>query len=340
MDLTPETLRSATFRDKLRGYHPDDVDEFLESVARGLEVLLARLRDASERARASATASLRRSTPTKRYARLPSPNARPTWRCRKPRLEAERLLTAAEDRARSIVGRRRRATPCRWPRKPRRNCVPISSGCRRRAISSSAKSRRSGHGSTASAAASVVRSSTSPTESNRVREASDVPARQTSQRARPAAPEDARACRARRGVRLDDRTGPNPAPHARRRRRRHRAEPTPPGGQPAVRRRHSAQRRRVFEPAPIERRGSGCADRRRVTTTPYCGRRNTASRRMREPTSAMSSTTTRTSPNFAAPMNDKTPLGPRDEDVGRRRWGKSAADPVTPRKAGPPIDGD
>lgn len=51
MDLTPETLRSATFRDKMRGYHPDDVDEFLESVARGLEVLLARLRDATEKAR-------------------------------------------------------------------------------------------------------------------------------------------------------------------------------------------------------------------------------------------------------------------------------------------------
>ena len=41
MDLTPEALRSARFRDKLRGYHPDDVDAFLDSVADGLGVLLS-----------------------------------------------------------------------------------------------------------------------------------------------------------------------------------------------------------------------------------------------------------------------------------------------------------
>ncbi len=98
MDLTPETLRSATFRDKLRGYHPDDVDEFLESVARGLEVLLARLRDASERARSAVVAeptpeadeAVRTLSLAQRTADLAIHEAK---------AEAERLLNAAEQRA-------------------------------------------------------------------------------------------------------------------------------------------------------------------------------------------------------------------------------------------------
>jgi DivIVA domain-containing protein len=43
MDLTPQTLREVEFREKLRGYHPDDVDDFLEKVAVGLGQLLDRL---------------------------------------------------------------------------------------------------------------------------------------------------------------------------------------------------------------------------------------------------------------------------------------------------------
>src|SRR5947209_3282947 len=43
MDLTPATLREVEFREKLRGYHPDDVDDFLEQVALAVEALLARL---------------------------------------------------------------------------------------------------------------------------------------------------------------------------------------------------------------------------------------------------------------------------------------------------------
>jgi cell division initiation protein len=46
MDLTPQTLRDVEFREKLRGYHPDDVDDFLEEVAVALDGLLARLRAA------------------------------------------------------------------------------------------------------------------------------------------------------------------------------------------------------------------------------------------------------------------------------------------------------
>ncbi len=46
MDLTPQTLRDVEFREKLRGYHPDDVDDFLEEVAVALDGVLTRLRSA------------------------------------------------------------------------------------------------------------------------------------------------------------------------------------------------------------------------------------------------------------------------------------------------------
>ena len=56
MDLTPQTLRDVEFREKLRGYHPDDVDDFLEEVAVALDGLLARLRAAEAVASGMASA--------------------------------------------------------------------------------------------------------------------------------------------------------------------------------------------------------------------------------------------------------------------------------------------
>lgn len=50
MDVSPKTLREVEFREKIRGYHQDDVDEFLERVAAGLEILQERLRQATDRA--------------------------------------------------------------------------------------------------------------------------------------------------------------------------------------------------------------------------------------------------------------------------------------------------
>lgn len=51
MDVTPKAFRDVQFREKLRGgYHPEDVDEFLEQAALGLEVMLERLQQATERA--------------------------------------------------------------------------------------------------------------------------------------------------------------------------------------------------------------------------------------------------------------------------------------------------
>jgi len=53
MEVTPQLLREVEFPEKLRGYHPDHVDEFLEQVAVGVEQLLERLREANERAEAT-----------------------------------------------------------------------------------------------------------------------------------------------------------------------------------------------------------------------------------------------------------------------------------------------
>ena len=51
MAITPEALREVDFRlATFRGYHPDDVDGFLERLAAGIEVLQQRLREAQERA--------------------------------------------------------------------------------------------------------------------------------------------------------------------------------------------------------------------------------------------------------------------------------------------------
>jgi DivIVA domain-containing protein len=51
MEVTPKVFRDVQFREKARGgYHPEDVDEFLEQAAIGTEALLERLREATERA--------------------------------------------------------------------------------------------------------------------------------------------------------------------------------------------------------------------------------------------------------------------------------------------------
>jgi cell division initiation protein len=54
MEVTPKVFREVQFREKGRGgggYHPEDVDEFLEQAALGVEQLLGRLHQAEERAR-------------------------------------------------------------------------------------------------------------------------------------------------------------------------------------------------------------------------------------------------------------------------------------------------
>jgi len=105
MDVSPKTLREVEFREKMRGYHPDDVDQFLEQVAAGLEVLQDRLRQAVDRAqRAEAAASdaggndetLRRTLVlAQRTADLAVQEARE---------QAARILASAEQQAQAVLG--------------------------------------------------------------------------------------------------------------------------------------------------------------------------------------------------------------------------------------------
>jgi DivIVA domain-containing protein len=45
MDLTAQAIRSVEFREKLRGYHPDDVDAFVEEVATEVDALHRRVQE-------------------------------------------------------------------------------------------------------------------------------------------------------------------------------------------------------------------------------------------------------------------------------------------------------
>ena len=51
--LTPEAILEVEFREKLRGYNPEDVDRYLEQIANGVRALNAELAAAEQRAAAS-----------------------------------------------------------------------------------------------------------------------------------------------------------------------------------------------------------------------------------------------------------------------------------------------
>jgi|GEM_PF-2052318 len=105
MELTPQVFRDVQFREKLRGgYHPEDVDEFLEQAALAAEEMEGRLKSALERAeraeRALADASASDET-LKRVLVMAQRTADDT--VREARDEAERLLAEARLQAQSIV---------------------------------------------------------------------------------------------------------------------------------------------------------------------------------------------------------------------------------------------
>lgn len=103
MDVSPETIRAVEFRERLRGYNQDDVDQFLERMAAGIEILQQRLRDADERAaraeqqaqRSDGDESLRRTLAlAQRTADLAVQEARE---------QAARVIEAAQGQGHTIV---------------------------------------------------------------------------------------------------------------------------------------------------------------------------------------------------------------------------------------------
>ncbi|HUR49512.1 MAG TPA: DivIVA domain-containing protein [Acidimicrobiales bacterium] len=106
LDLSPKTLREVEFREKLRGYHPDDVDDFLERVAAGLETLLDRLREANDRANrleARATDRVDDDDSLKRTLVLAQRTA--DLAVQEAQESAAQTLAAAEEEARALLAR-------------------------------------------------------------------------------------------------------------------------------------------------------------------------------------------------------------------------------------------
>jgi len=104
MDVSPKTLREVEFREKMRGYHPEDVDHFLEEVATGLEVLQERLRQAVERAqRAEAAASDAGGSDETLRKTLVLAQRTADLAVQEAREQASRILAGAEQQAQAIL---------------------------------------------------------------------------------------------------------------------------------------------------------------------------------------------------------------------------------------------
>jgi cell division initiation protein len=104
MDVSPKTLREVEFREKMRGYHPEDVDQFLERVAAGIEVLQDRLRQALERAqRAEAQASEAGGTDDTLRRTLVLAQRTADLAVQEAREQAARILAGAEQQAQAMI---------------------------------------------------------------------------------------------------------------------------------------------------------------------------------------------------------------------------------------------
>ncbi len=104
MEVSPKALREVEFREKMRGYHPEDVDQFLEQVAAGIEVLQDRLRQAVERAqRAEAAAAEAGGTDDTLRKTLVLAQRTADLAVQEAREQASRILASAEQQAQAIL---------------------------------------------------------------------------------------------------------------------------------------------------------------------------------------------------------------------------------------------
>lgn len=105
MELTPKVFRDVQFREKLRGgYHPEDVDEFLEQAALAAETLQERVRQLTERAqRAEQAATDASATDDALRRMLLIAQKTADQAVREAREEAERLLAEAKRQATLVL---------------------------------------------------------------------------------------------------------------------------------------------------------------------------------------------------------------------------------------------
>src|SRR5579862_9501264 len=104
MEVSPKALREVEFREKMRGYHPEDVDQFLEQVAAGIEVLQDRLRQAVDRAqRAEAAAAEAGGTDDTLRKTLVLAQRTADLAVQEAREQAARILAGAEQQAQGVL---------------------------------------------------------------------------------------------------------------------------------------------------------------------------------------------------------------------------------------------
>ena len=104
MEVSPKTFREVEFREKLRGYHPEDVDQFLEQMAVGVEALQEKLRQALERAqRAEAKAAEAGGSDDTLRRTLVLAQRTADQAVQEAREQASRMLGAAEQKAQAML---------------------------------------------------------------------------------------------------------------------------------------------------------------------------------------------------------------------------------------------
>ncbi len=104
MDVTPKAFRDVEFRESRKGYHPEDVDEFLEQAASGVESLLERARQAGERAqRAEAAAAEAGGSDETLRRTLVLAQRTADMAVQESREQAARIVSSAEQQAQSLV---------------------------------------------------------------------------------------------------------------------------------------------------------------------------------------------------------------------------------------------
>lgn len=105
MELTPKVFREVQFREKMRGgYHPEDVDEFLEQAAVALEALLEELREVRERSRRAEEAAAEAATTGDALRRMLVIAQRTADQAiSEAREQADHMVVEARERAEAIL---------------------------------------------------------------------------------------------------------------------------------------------------------------------------------------------------------------------------------------------
>lgn len=103
MDLSPKLLTDVQFREQWRGYNPDEVDEFLERVASGIQELQQRLNEAMDRASNAERRLLERSDEDEIRRTLVLAQRTAVASMEEARTEADRLVSETEARCRELL---------------------------------------------------------------------------------------------------------------------------------------------------------------------------------------------------------------------------------------------